>query len=221
MKKTSINLLCILIISILGFSIIVPAFMLGKFFVAGFKDGYENAMTGAQYEPDYLESVDVAFNPDINTIIHGNDSITMKNGDEFPYMITRASVLIPPQKVDSSVSWIPLTLYILCFVLFILFVVQFIKFIMNINKGKFFDEKNVKRLKRFSCYLISIALLKCVAGFTEDRMFDNLGFEIEGYSLSSYWEFPWATLLFGSPFLLMAQVWSSAIMMKKENDLTI
>lgn len=196
--------------------------MMGKYFIAGFQEGYESSMTNGTYEPEeYLESIDVAFNPDLNTIIHGKDSVSMKNGDQYPVVITRASILLPSQRVDSSISWIPLTLYFLCFILFILFVVQFIKFIININKGKIFDEKNVTRLKRFSYYLISIALLKCIGGITEDCLFENMGFDIDGYSLSSYWEIPWATLLLGLLSLLMAQVWGRGLEMKKENELTI
>lgn len=99
--------------------------------------------------------------------------------------------------------------------------IEFIKFIININKGYIFDNKNVKRLKRFSYYLISISVLKCVAGVIEDCLFSQLGLEMDGYSISSYWLLPWGTLLLGLLSLLMAQVWSRGIEMKEEQELTI
>lgn len=227
MNKISINLICALIIVILGASIAAPLFKIGNIFYAGFMEGFTSAGNGdseiATELMAYEDSapVDIEFVPDIPTMLAGNDSIAIGTSAKYPVILDRASVLVPEKELSSPLSWTTTIFYIVSLVLFILLMIEFIKFIININKGVIFDEKNVKRLTRFSYYLISIAILRCAVGIIEDIMISNINLEFKGYTISAYWSIPWSTLLLGLLALLMAKVWSRGLDMEKEQELTI
>lgn len=229
MKKTYINALCILIIVILAGSILAPAFYLGNAFLAGWTSGMDQSGVSSDElnkindnnSLDAYVPIDICFNADLRTVISSQDSLMFDNGETYPLVLSRGTVMVPEEKWGMELSWLTLSLYILSFVLFVLLMIEFIKFIININKERIFVPKNVVRLRRFGWYLISIAGLRCAAGIIEDRMFSNLGLTLSGYDPSSYWAFPWGNLLIGLLALLMAQVWARGLEMKEENELTI
>ena len=66
-------------------------------------------------------------------------------------------------------------------------------------------RRNVTLLRRFAWYLLSIAIMKCIAGLIEDYMFSQLGFTIPGYQLSTFWSHPTEPLLMGLLAMLMAR----------------
>lgn len=227
MKKTSINILCILIILTIGCSIVAPAFKFSNIFISGFMAGWQQASSPIEDMGNRMDAIanslplDVAFMPDIDTLMLGNDSITFSDGNRYPIIYDRASILVPDKEIPAYLSVTPTILYLACFVLFIFLAIEFIKFVVNINKGLIFDIKNVKRLKRFAYYLISITILKSAAGIIDDLTLSNFGLSIKGYSLTSCWSFPWATLILALLALLMAQVWGRGLEMKEEQELTI
>lgn len=229
MKKTSINILCILIILLITGSVVSPMLYIGEVFLAGVKDGYEQktAIDDGQmaekdaYHPSDYNMVDLNFTPGMSTLLHSTDSITFNNGDKFQTIQSRSVLIVPKDKWEGDYNWCLNILYFACLVLYVLLLIQFIRFIININRGNIFDNKNVTRLRRFAWYLISISVLKCVAGLTEDHMLSKLSLQLDGYTLSSYWEMPWDTMLLGLLALLMAQVWSYGLQLKEDQSLTI
>ena len=229
MKKTSINILCILIILLITGSILTPVLYFSKFFYAGFKSGIEqtddtdNGAAGDDntYDPSEFNIADIYFEPDISTIISSNDSLVFENGEQYQTIISRATLMIPKDDWMSSYSWVVDVLYLACLVLYVQLLIQFIRFIININRGNIFVMKNVTRLRRFAWYLISISVLKCIAGTIEDYTLSALNLKITGYTMSAYWEMPWGTMLLGLLALLMAQIWSLGMQMKEEQELTI
>lgn len=227
MRKTSINILCIIILLILGASTLAPAYYLGRSFGAGFKAGYNAAENDTQTEYDSFERIDagscidLSFNPKIETMISMNDSITFENGNSYPIVLMRASVFVPADKTLGAVTILMICLYICIIVLFILVMIEFIRFIININKGIIFDIKNVKRLNHISIYLISLACLKIIAGLVDDTLLARFALSLKGYDISSYWTIPWDSFLFGFLALLMAKIWEGGLKMKREQELTI
>jgi len=225
-KKTSINILCILIILTIGASIMAPAFKLSSIFISGFMAGWQQASTsneasGSMNSIEDSLPLDVAFMPDASTVMHGKDCITFEDGNSYPVIYDRVALLVPDKEIPIYLSLTPTLLNLACFVLFIFLAIEFIRFIVNINKGLVFDIKNVKRLKRFSYYLISIAILRCAAGIIDDMTLSSFGLNLQGYSLSASWSFPWVSLILGLLALLMARIWERGIEMKEEQELTI
>lgn len=228
-KKTSINILCILIILLITGSVVTPMLYLGEVFFAGFQEGYtqKTALDNGEisetdiYNPSEVDLVDMYFKPDLSKLIHSTDSITFNNGKTYEMIHMRGTVIIPAENQGTNYSWIVNILYIICLVLYMLLLIQFIRFIVNINRGNIFDNKNVTRLRRFALYLISISVIKCINGLIEDNMLSTMHLHLDGYSLSTYWEMPWDTMLLGLLALLMAQVWSYGLQLKEEQSLTI
>lgn len=202
---------------------------LGGAFFAGVKDGYNRKTAISNDEisqeqsanPTERNMVDISFEPNFSTMLHGTDSLTFTNGHTYQTIMTRSMIMVPKEKWSANYSWCVNVLYIICIVLYVLLLIQFIRFIININNGNIFDRKNVTRLRRFALYLISISVLKCIAGLIEDGMLSGLSLSLDGYTLSAYWEIPWDTMLLGLLALLMAQVWSYGLQLKEDQALTI
>lgn len=220
MKVNSINILSVLIILILAGSISLPVYLGVQSFLYGFKEGLESAESD---KPMKFEDAtfDVAFNPQVSVIYQQNDSITFKSGDTYPFVIMRGLVSVPDKKVANTRSIVNVIVNIAIFALFIALVVDLIKFVVNVNRGVYFESKNMKRLCRFGCYLLIMAALECVGGICDDYFLSTLNLKLTGYFISSYWNIPFGTTLLGLLALMMANVWQRAISIKEEQELTI
>lgn len=228
MKKYTVNLLCILIVGVLAASVLTPIYMFGKLFVAGFEAGYNSvdqdvsqSADVAGYNPEDFTMIDVAFQPDINNIMHPSDSIAFSDGHAYPVVLSRASMWVPANETGSSMKWATMILYAACLILFVIFIVQLVKFVININRGNIFVKENATRLYRLAWIMISISLLRIIAGSIDDFIFNNLNLQLNGYSLSTFWTIPWSSLLCGLLAMLIARVWSQGIELKEEQSLTI
>ncbi len=135
-------------------------------------------------------------------------------------VIHKGIVMVPENMVHSDFVW-RIIIYALMFIAFILLMIDFVKFIININKGKIFDKRNISYLNRFGLYLIAIAFLDCIDGFVKEYYFNLVGLTMNGYEITSDWEIPWATFLLGLLALLLARVWKVGMNIKEEQQLTI
>lgn len=220
MKKTSINLLCILIICILSGSVLFPAYYLGTTISEGFRAGWEMADRGDNREINF-QSVEVYFQPTPECVIAPSDSIVSNDGVRYPMVVRQASVLTPTTSSTSVSLWITGISYVFSLVCCLLFIIEFVKFIMNINRGEVFVSINVKRLRRFSLYLMIMALLNIISGISQELLLSSLSISLEGYAVSAYWTIPWSNLLLALLALLIAQIWSRGIALEEEQQLTV
>lgn len=213
MKKTTVNLLCILIIGILSCSIIVPGINISQAFIKGYNDGVDSEIVYTPVRVSYKVTDSEYFHPDKN--------IKSADGETYPFSSHSGILMVHDNKIPNWYFGVTLASFIAELVLFILLIVEFLQFIININHNRLFDHRNVKRLRRFGIYLIFIALLQCVLGICDDSVVNSLNISDSTVSLEASWGFPWGNLLIGMIALLMSQIWSIALEMKKEQDLTI
>lgn len=224
MKKTSINLLCVLIIAILAGSILLPAAMASYYFVAGM---LANAETTAEVAPqpdtviDTSSLVVIAMQPGREKLAAPTDTIKFDDGREFPAVITSANIYVPDAEMQSNLDTVSLICTILSTICLILLIIELIKFMISINKGQIFNSLNVKRLRRFGIYLILIAAIECMSGLFQENSIVSMGLELEGYDITALWSIPWQHLLLGFLALLMSQVWAYGLSLKEEHELTI
>ncbi|MDE5876013.1 MAG: DUF2975 domain-containing protein [Muribaculaceae bacterium] len=221
MKKTSINLLCVLIIVIIGLSLVMPVYYIGYSFGYGFAQGIKNSDLPVIESAQPMRSYDMAFNPDIELFLHPVDSVRSTDGITYPAVIQRAEVFVPTDSSTTITSVGTLILHILSMLMGLTVLVAFIKFVYNINKGHIFEHKNVRLLRLLGILLIAIALCSTSSGLIDDHTLSHIGLNLKGYSVSTYWTIPWTTLIIGLAALLMAQVWARGIDLKEEQALTI
>lgn len=218
-----INLLCALIIVILTGSIAMNLFVGIESFVYGFQAGYKAADEGLEGDanPVNVTIFDVAFNPETSRIFSSTDSITFKDGNSYPLVMTRGLINIPDKKVNPLSSIVRLVVNLASIAIFIALIVELIKFVIVINKGHYFEIKNLRRLQRFGIYLLVLAFLECAGGICDDLIFSTLNLKLDGYLLSTYWSIPWGNTLMGLLALMLAQIWKKGISLKEEQELTI
>ena len=104
MKKTSINLLCVLIIVTIGLSLVMPVYYIGYSFGYGFAESIKNDNPLITESTIPMKGYDMAFNPDIELFLHPVDSVRAADGVTYPAVIQRAdkgglSVRPQPQAV--------------------------------------------------------------------------------------------------------------------------
>lgn len=218
MKKTSINLLSILVIALLAVAYILPAINMLTTFVTGFS--HERTEQSVEM---YASStpVETALLPSASVLNNPTDSLTFSNGETMPVVYQQAIVMAPDHDfyVKSFICEVVLTvisIVLYCFALWLLG-----KFVININKSHIFESSNVKILNRFGICMLIIALLDCVSGFVQTQMVETAGLVRQGYDFAAVWEVPWGTFLIGAIALLLGQVWSLGLQMREEQDLTI
>lgn len=219
MKKTTIYILSLLVIVVLGFSVLLPS---GQIFTHGaesFSAGFEAGKNGDQ--PAEGTPLQLQFQPKVSTMLQPSDSIQFDNSDKMPVVIDSMTVLVPDSKLPKWTEWAYLTLTPLQIILFCFIIWKFLKFIINVSKSRIFVKQNVRYLRQTSCLLIAIALLQTAAGLVQDVIFSQFAFKWEGYVLGAYWTFPWSNLLLGTFGMLLAQIWSYGIEIKEDYELTI
>lgn len=219
MKKTTIYILSILVIVVLGFSILLPSGQIFWHVVEGFENGFDDGINGE--EPPSGTALDIQFNPTVATMTNPSDSILFDNGDQLPVVIDTMTVMVPDSRLPDWTNWAYLILMPFQFILLCLIIWKFVRFIINVSKSKIFVRQNVKYLRQTSLLLIAIALLQIVSGIVQDVIFSQFSFLWEGYELGAYWSFPWSNLLLGTFGLLLAQIWSYGLQIKEEHELTI
>lgn len=213
MKKTSINILCILILAILAGSILVPGIALVDGFTAGLNS---SETTEVSYTP-----VMVHYNVSSKDMFRPDSAVYSTDGTRFPIVHRTGIILVPDNKIPGWYSATTIVCVSIEVILFIMLVVELIQFLININHNRIFDIRNVKRLRRFGIYLILIAFFQCINGLTDVMAVMSLSIISEHSPLTAIWTIPWSNLLIGLLALLLSQIWSMGLEMKKEQELTI
>lgn len=219
MKKTTINILCVLIICIITASAAIPFYSVTTTFIAGVKAGTTSAEAGV--EEIGVIPLDMAFNQRAEDFYLPGDTLRLDDGTKAPMIISKATVFLPSDRFNMKAIATSMAISFVGVVLSVLSLIEFIRFIVNINRGEIFVMANVRRLRRLSFYMLAIALLQCVSGIIDDLMLSYGGMSHSGYSLTSYWTIPWTTMTLGLLALLMAEIWRRGISLQEEQELTI
>lgn len=220
-NKVSINLLCGLIIAVLGASVLVPSFSFCKAFMIGFNDGINSTVNENIIHKTAVPVTLTDTDLQIRMLTKPEHEIEFDNGRSLDFVGTQGFILINENEIP---NW-SIAVQLLCtatnIVLMILLVIEIVKFMININRGLFFVKDNVKRLQRFSIYLLCMALMEIILAVSYYLLIDSLSLSINGVSFALTWNFPWTSLLLGMISLLIAKIWQRGIEMEQEQELTI
>lgn len=237
MNKTTLYTLSIVTMLLIVVSVIIPGVEMVKYFSAGFSAGMNayderdevhqsakapntlSADTDGTHT-DYIP-LTVQFKPEIRQITNSRDTIIFEDGTPHTVVVTEALVFVPDNKIPGTPYVISTISSLASIVLLIILMCKFFKFILNISKERIFIQANAKYLRHFAYCLIGIAILQIVSGLIDDNAVRSLHLQLSGYQLSAAWVFPWSDLLIGIVSLLISFIWSRAVAIKNENELTI
>ncbi len=222
MNKTAIYVLSVLIIGVLGLSVIMPGVEMIDSFCTGFKAGYDASMAQETSEQAMTLPYRMNFNPTIDQILSSRDSIEFTDGRVYPIVIHQASVCVPyDEEMPVWATGVSVGAYLLSYILLIILIWKFVKFIINITREEIFVDVNSRYLRHFSYCLLAIAVLQITAGVIDEVMLSRINLSLAGYTLESSFVFPWGNLLIGLISLLISIIWAHAVLIKKEQELTI
>lgn len=190
-------------------------------FVQGFVQGYDDANDPAERKFHFdVHSVTVKNKGDLFSF---PDSIRDQRGQLLPASLHRLDVKTSNDVTNSS-KWNVYTgvLMGLSFLLFaaILYIpLQLFRFVKRINTGIAFDRHNVRWLRKSGITLVFVYLLMVVFEYLHLRA-NQCVFDFENYTLTMD-STDGIYLVMGVGILLFAEVISSGIELKEEQELTI
>lgn len=211
--KRRLNILCVLVVLVLGYSVLETAYYLGEGFAAGLEmtrtteglDRAKNMKAISLVPADFTQFTDSVYNE--------------KSGSYVPALYGQLIVSVPMQTGWGSMMFVSLV-QILGIVASVVGIILFIKLIVSINRSLIFSWRNVRRLRwlggalllHYLCMLVPLVM----AGWQVREVFALRGYEIHQSDLVSA-----ITLVLAIVSFIVAEVFAIGLKMKEEQDLTI
>ena len=217
--KRRLNLLCLLVMLVLSYSVFSTLYDFGRGVSAGLKMAKNiKADKAAKNDNPALHLKLAAFTPDNFTCF--TDSVyNEKTSSYVPAMYSQliVSVKTNPSMCTMLISGI---LSLLEFISIALSVVFFIRIIISINKSDIFNWKNVSRLRwlgaaltfSFTCSLVALII-------SHYELAD--AFALKGYSMHLSELLSITTLVLGIISFIIAEVFAIGLRLQEEQELTI
>lgn len=211
--KRRLNILCLLVVLVLGYSVLEAAYYMGEGFMAGMQmtqtnegiDRAKNMKAISVVPADFSEFTDSVYNE--------------KTGTYVPALYGQLLISVPV-KTSHAVMAVVSLVQILGIVASVVGIILFIKLIVSINRSLIFSWQNVRRLRwlgvalifHYLCMLIPLV----VAGSEVNEVFALRGYELHQSDLVSV-----ITLVLAIVSFIVAEVFAIGLKMKEEQDLTI
>ena len=216
--KRRLNLLCLLVMLVLSYSVFSTLYDFGRGVSAGLKMAKNiKADKAAKNDNPALHLKLAAFTPDNFTCF--TDSVyNEKTSSYVPAMYSQliVSVKTNPSMCTMLISGI---LSLLEFISIALSVVFFIRIIISINKSDIFNWKNVRRLRWLGVALLLNFISEAVPALMNDYELSSV-FSLSGYSMETSIDSVMLVIL-GLVSLIVGEVFAIGLKMKEEQDLTI
>ncbi|WP_455585649.1 DUF2975 domain-containing protein [Bacteroides sp.] len=215
--KRRLNILCLLVMLVFGYSVFESAYYFSNAFMAGAKAGM-NYKDNAEQFKETINMKTVALYPD--NIANLKDSVyNDKTGEFVPALYSKLIVSVDTP-MNLWLKFVTLMCNYIGIFSMILSVVFFVKLIIAINKSLIFNWKNVRRLRWLGSMLILNFI--CIALPAYISVYELSGvFSISGYSLNLSCLVSKLTLTLGLIALVVGEIFAIGLKMKEEQDLTI
>lgn len=219
--KRRLNLLCVLVVLVLGYSVFDSVYQMISLGVSTFETGYQAGKEEKDIRADLekLQNVQhIALFPEGYPILI-DSVLNEKAGEYVPAMYSQMIVSV---KTEPS-RWQKFTMKFMSFVylftvLFAIFV--FVRLIISINKSDIFDWKNVRRLRWLGGSLILCFICELIPAYMTSAIVSEV-FSLKGYSFNLSELFTITNLVLGISALIVGEVFAIGLRMKEEQDLTI
>lgn len=229
--KRRLNILCIIIMLVLCYSVLEVAYYMGQGIIVGARTGWRagtevrngrQAETNANYQElanmKLVGLIPHALNGEVSELL--SDSVyNAKSGQHVPAVYTMIAVSVKTQE-SGGLKLLSGLLGIFCLVTIVWAIVLFVRIIVAINRSDIFNWRNVRRLRQLGVLLIisfGSSLL------SEYLMLCNLRevFALQNYDLSISEVSGVTTFVLGLTALMVAEVFAIGLRMKEEQELTI
>lgn len=217
--KRRLNILCLLVMLVLGYSVFQSVYYVGSAFISGAEMGFEQAKNQDKRKIEEISRMrPIALFPDNLTDL--KDSVyNEKSGTFVPAVYGTLAVSVKTEP-NACLKLVTLLGTFLDLFVSIAAVVLFLRFVISINRSCIFEWPNVRRLRWLGAALIlsfiGSSVPACVAVYEYSGVFN-----IPGYSLTTYGLVSTLTLVLGLMSLIVAEVFAIGLRMKEEQDLTI
>jgi len=228
--KKRLNILCLLVVLVLGYSVSESVYQVGLGMAHGVKvgieEGYEAGRRGDKLDmkkkmasmADVMNMKVIAVLPDTYHLF--NDSVlNEKTGKYVPAMYSQMLVSVDSKPSIGQTLTITLSSVINLFVV-LTAVVIFIMLIVSINKSDIFNWRNVSRLRWLGGALILSFICTAIPTVMTSFFLSGI-FSIKGYSLHLSDLVSITNLVLGFSALIVGEVFAIGLRMKEEQELTI
>lgn len=219
--KRRLNILCVLVILTLSYSVLE----VGYYLFIGFRAGLETATDEQTHLGEVNKIKDmktIHLLPDGISIEGGEllcDSVyNAKSGAYEPAAFATLCVSVPVLSRWTN-FWIGVLTIIRLICLFKA-MFFFIRLVVDINRSQIFCWKNVSRLRRLGILLLVSFGCCCLSEYLNLRVMQEV-FELPGYAISMREALPDTIPVLGLCALIVAEVFAIGLKMKEEQDLTI
>lgn len=216
--KKRLNVLCVLILLVLSYSVFESLYMIGVAAKSGIELGKHTKMDHAQKIAHIQHMKIIAVMSDY-PVAFTDSILNDKTGEYVPAMYNR---LIVSVKTGSS-SWqmiVAMGMAYLQIFVTIFAVVLFVRLIMAINRSDIFSWKNVRRLRKIGISMIICFLCSAIPVWIASYQLSGV-FAIKGYSSNLSELISITNLVLGMVALIIGEVFAIGLKMKEEQELTI
>lgn len=211
--KRRLNILCLLVVLVLGYSVLEAMYYMGEGFMAGVEmtqtneglDRAKNMKAISVVPADFSEFTDSVYNEKIGSYV--------------PALYGQLVISVPV-KTSHTVMAIVSLVQILGVVASVVGVILFVKLIVSINRSLIFSWRNVRRLRWLGVALIFHYLCMLVPLLVASREVNEV-FALRGYELHQSDLVSIITLVLAIVSFIVAEVFAIGLKMKEEQDLTI
>lgn len=225
--KRRLNIFCVLVLLVLGYSVVETAYYMGIGMKAGMEASQEIMESGDKEAMEsfrelggmeYIGLIPRSLNKGVMKLL--SDSIyNEKSGEYVPVMYSSMAVSVRTNRSWAS-SVASGMLGLLTFVAIIGAIVLFFKLIVAVNRSHIFNWQNVRRLRRmgllliagFGCSFLSSYLSLC--NLREVLVLQNYDLSISDLVSTTI-------LVIGLTALIVAEVFAIGLKLQEEQDLTI
>lgn len=216
--KKRLNILCVLILLILGYSVFESLYMIGVAAKSGIESGKHTKMNAVQ-KVERIQHMKVIAVMSNDPVAFADSVYNEKTGEYVPAMYNR---MIISMKTGTS-TWQMMVMMVLAYLqLFVTVfaVTLFVRLIMSINRSNIFSWKNVRRLRKIGVSMILCFLCSAIPVWIASYQLSGV-FAIKGYSSNLSELISTTNLVLGMVALIIGEVFAIGLKMKEEQELTI
>ena len=220
--KRRLNILCIIVLLLMGWSVLEMGYYMAVSATTGFKAGWEYAKQQEMEVIGQLQYMEhVHLHPRTFDMEHWlADSVyNAKTGQYVPAMYAELMVSVPREE-DSAMQTAGLLLGLLKLAVGIWAIVLFIRWVVAVNRSDIFTWHNVRRLRRMGVLLLASCALTWLLEYLTVHALQQV-FALPGYELTLAGSVSLPVLLLGLCSLIVAEVFAIGLRMKEEQELTI